>query len=358
MKTRSQGQTFGIRSWVARRLVTLARVYFTWVLGWAILHALFGTRWWWLFFLNTFAEYLFLPLPLILIIALLTRQRETWIGFGAVLALWMVLYGGLFLPPLSRAAPAGETLTVMSYNILGPSESPEDVVATIRAVGADVVAIQELNPPAAEAIQRELETEYPNQVLVPQVGVTGLGVISRYPLRSMGEALPGAWIGTPQALELDFKGQTVALLHFHTFATGPVRGWGPFCAPDHIERTVRERERQAQAVADFAASYPGPLIAPADFNTGDQSTAYALVTDVLVDSWREAGWGPGHTFPGSTARDGSRAAVAGIPLPTWLVRIDYIFHSHHWRAVSAWIGPWDGVSDHRPVVAELALKEE
>jgi endonuclease/exonuclease/phosphatase (EEP) superfamily protein YafD len=37
------------------------------------------------------------------------------------------------------------------------------------------------------------------------------------------------------------------------------------------------------------------------------------------------------------------------------VRIDYVFYSSHWRAAAARLGPWDGGSDHRPVVAELAL---
>jgi hypothetical protein len=39
----------------------------------------------------------------------------------------------------------------------------------------------------------------------------------------------------------------------------------------------------------------------------------------------------------------------------WVLRIDYIFHSRHWQARSARIGPWDGVSDHRPVIATLVL---
>jgi vancomycin resistance protein VanJ len=343
------------RSWITARLIMLARVYFTWLFGWAISHALFGTRWWWLFLLNTFAEYLFLPLPVILAIALFTRRREIWVGFGAGLALGVCLYGGLFLPPAPKGDTSSAMLTVMSYNMLGPSENPEGVVATIRSANADVVALQELNPPAADAIRRELTGEYPYQALDPQVGVTGSGVISRYPLHPTGETLPGEWIGTPQVLVLDFDRTTVTLLHSHTFATNWGRGRDLPSAPARIEWSVRERERQARAIVDFVAVHPGPFIALADLNAGDQSTAYALVVDVLTDSWREAGWGLGHTFPGAASPGSSRTTIAGIAVPMWLVRIDYIFHSDHWRAVSAWIGPWDGVSDHRPVVAKLIL---
>ncbi len=376
-ETAPEGTRRDARSWIATRLVTLARVYFTWVFGWAIAHALLGTRLWWLFVLSTFAEYFFLTLPVIAGIALLVRRRETWIGLGAVTALGLYLYGGLFLPrmpqqpfaarpgclrspgpPECRPDPDGATLTVMSYNLLGTREHPEGVVATIRAVGADVVALQELTPSSAGAIQRELAAAYPYQVLDPQVGVTGMGVISRYPLRPSGETLPGNWVFVPQVLAMDFAGSMVTVLHFHTFATSLSRAMDLLAAPAHIERTVRERERQAQAVVDFVATHPGPLIAPTDLNTGDQSTTYALVAGVLEDSWREAGWGLGHTFPGIAPSEDPGAIFAQLPIPMWWIRIDYVFHSAHWRALEARTGPWDGVSDHRPIVAHLMLVQE
>ena len=45
-----------------------------------------------------------------------------------------------------------------------------------------------------------------------------------------------------------------------------------------------------------------------------------------------------------------------MDVPRWLIRIDYVFHSRHWRAVSARNGRIDGKSDHRPVIATLVLK--
>jgi hypothetical protein len=41
-----------VRSWILARLITLSRLYLTFLFGWAILHALFGDRWWWLFALD------------------------------------------------------------------------------------------------------------------------------------------------------------------------------------------------------------------------------------------------------------------------------------------------------------------
>jgi vancomycin resistance protein VanJ len=338
-----------MRSWLTARFVTLARVYFTVLFTWAILHTLFGDRWWWLFLPNSFAVYLFLPLPAILVIALLVRRRETWLGFGVALALGAYLFGGLFLPKFYQAHASDPTLTVMTYNLLGFNGNREGIVAALRASNADVITLQEINPPVAESIRRDLAREYPYQALDPQFGVEGLGVISRYPLRPAGQILPGAeWVGTPQALDLDWNGTKVVLLHFHPFPTN-------LNGAANMEWSVHMREQQVRVVADFVAAHPEPLIAPVDFNANDQSRAYAMVVPVLVDSWREAGWGLGHTFPGAASYGSSRPVIAGIPVPMWLTRIDYVFHSRHWRATSAWIGPWDGVSDHRPVVARLAL---
>jgi endonuclease/exonuclease/phosphatase (EEP) superfamily protein YafD len=174
-----------------------------------------------------------------------------------------------------------------------------------------------------------------------------MGVISRYPLRpSDAQPLEG-WHRPVQALELDLHGTPMLLMNIH--AASPVF--------PGMELSVREREREASTIADFASAHPQPLIVLGDFNAGDLSTAYGIVTGTLVDTWREIGWGLGHTFPGADSPDACWSTMLGIPVPMWLVRIDYIFHSRQWRAVSAEIGPWDGSSDHRPVVAQLVLDE-
>jgi vancomycin resistance protein VanJ len=332
-----------ITSWLAG----LAYVYLLVLLGWAGVYLLFGDRWWWLFLLNSFAQYLFLPLPAVLAVALFARQPPLWAGFAVVLALWVYLCGGLFVPKSPSEQARNTALTVMSFNVLYHNQHPEGVVAAIRASGADVVALQELNPPIGATIQRELASDYPYQVLDPHADDSGMGVISRYPLRSIEEDLCAAWLGSPQLLALDLQGTTVLLLNIHAVAPlFPKLQW-----------TVRERERQARIIANFAARIPEPLIVLGDFNAGDLSAAYAIVTRTLVDSWREAGWGLGHTFPGAASPGSSRPSIAGFHVPMWLVRLDYVFHSNHWQAASARIGHWDGVSDHRPVEVRLVLRK-
>jgi endonuclease/exonuclease/phosphatase (EEP) superfamily protein YafD len=335
-----------------RRIITyltqLHHAYVGSLFGWAALRTLFGDRWWWLFCLNTFAEYLFVPLPAVFAVAWLARRRRLWVGFGAVLALGAHLFGWMWWPKFLQAQVSDVALTVMTFNMLGYNRHPEGVVGAIRDSGADVVALQELNTATAAHIQRELANTYPYQVLNSHEGDSGMGLISRYPLRRVDVALPGDWIGEPQVLSLDWHGIWVTLLHVHARSTD--------MGSMNRMATIREREQQARTLASFVAARSEPLIALGDFNTTDQSVAYTTMTSALTDSWREAGWGPGHTFPGAASSGSSRHRIAGILVPKWLIRIDYILHSPHLRAVRAWLGPWDEVSDHRPVLVRIVLK--
>lgn len=350
--TMEHGKAGGrFQKWIMARLTTLSYVYLTGLGTWAILRFFFQDRWAWLFLISGPAVYLFLPLPLILLIALLGRKHVLLVGFVVGSTLWVALYGGLFLPKSATAQAGESSLTVMTYNLMGHNRESGPVVEVLRASNADVIALGELNPEIAAALEADLIDLYPYQVLTPQRGVSGAGVISRYPLQLLDESLPvDYWVGPPQVLSLDFDGTIVTLLNFHAIPMGTTTG-----DVTGLNWSVRKREEQAQAIVDFAAIRQDPVIIFGDLNASDQHKAYRILTAELVDSWREAGWGLGHTFPGSASRFSSRPQIFGIHTPKWMIRIDYIFHSQQWQAESAWIGSWDRLSDHRPVVTRLRL---
>jgi vancomycin resistance protein VanJ len=326
-----------------RILIALSMIYLASLLSWALLQRLAPDRWWWLFLISSFAIYLFLPLIFILPIAFFVRRRSLWIGFGAALVLGLYLYGWVFLPQKPTVlASNGPTITVMTFNVFGFNVNPDGIVASLRSSNADVVSLEELNPENALAIETQLNDVYPYQILRPLVGTSGTGLISRYPMRQATDLAVGAdWPDRSHILAfIDVDGQEIIFMQFHAVP--------PSLNPLWIEYSVRLREQQAQDIANFAREHAIPFIAAGDFNATSTSKAYAMITTVMNDSWREAGQGFGHTFPGQSGR---------IPLPHWLVRIDYIFHSNDWQTLSSKIGTWDGGSDHRPVLATLQLKE-
>jgi endonuclease/exonuclease/phosphatase (EEP) superfamily protein YafD len=327
-------------------LLGLAYLYFAALAAWLVAYLVFGDRWSLLFAVNSFAVYLFLPLPIAAVVGLAARHKPLWLLSALGALLWAAFFGRFFLPRFDTAhaealaeAPA---LRVMTTNVLGFNTQVEGLVAALRASQADLIAIQELSPLHAAALQRDLLSEYPYQVLDPREGVSGSGVISRYPLAPTGETLPGPWLGTPHVLRVNVPGGPVTLIRFH--------------AHSGIYR-VAQREQAAEVLAAYALSHPGPLLVAGDLNATGLSTAHRILTRRLRDAWEERGHGLGHTFPGAASPGSSRPRVLGFLVPKWLIRIDYVFYSDHFTAQSALLGPWDGTSDHRPVVANLVLNQ-
>jgi endonuclease/exonuclease/phosphatase (EEP) superfamily protein YafD len=286
-----------------------------------------------------------------LLIAALFQRREGWILSALGVIVFVLFWGTYFVPMFSR--PAGGNphlpLRVMTYNVLGAHQFTEPVIDVLRAEDVDVVFLQEVNPALGEVLETELIEAYPYQILDPIEGVQGMGVISRYPVRLTGERLPLNWVGVPQVLELDYGGIKVTLVNFHMFALR-------FRPPLAVDENFRYREAQAAALADFVSRTPGPLVIGGDANATDRNDAYRILTrSGLKDVWREAGFGLGHTFPGSDIQGSSRFRIAGYPVPQWMARIDYLFHSPDFQTQSAHLAPFDGVSDHRGVVAALVF---
>jgi endonuclease/exonuclease/phosphatase (EEP) superfamily protein YafD len=108
------------------------------------------------------------------------------------------------------------------------------------------------------------------------------------------------------------------------------------------------RNRQIEHLMTVLARETLPYIVAGDFNTSDQSLIYPRIASLMGDSFREAGFGFGTSWPVSAAQ---RETFGFLPP---LVRIDYIWHSRDWVATQAAQGPPLG-SDHLALTATLAL---
>jgi endonuclease/exonuclease/phosphatase (EEP) superfamily protein YafD len=226
--------------------------YLILLIGWIVLHLLTGDRIAYLAAANFLIVYLFLPLPLVLLGALLTRSRSLGIGFGIGALVFLWLWGPQFLPRLRHPPAQNPALTVMTYNVLAWHTYTQPVIENIRAQSVDIVFLQELNHNLARALSTELKDEFPYQILEPVDSPSGIGVISRFPIRPTGERLPLHWIGGPQVLELDWNGQAVTLVNIHMV---PNTRMGRTAI---IEPPIRLREAQAQELVKLARSREHP----------------------------------------------------------------------------------------------------
>jgi endonuclease/exonuclease/phosphatase (EEP) superfamily protein YafD len=329
-------------------LVILAWTYIAGLAFWLLVRRLLGDRPLLLFFFTSIGPLVALAAPIVLL-AGLVLDNTAIIAAGA---LSLVVCLVLWLPPLLRNAlrrpvfAAGPTLRVASFNLLWRNDDTDAVIDVLRSLDADVIALQEVNPAHAEAIQSQLSAEYPHQHLEPRELAFGNGMISRIPFTPLLAALPdGDWIGDAIIAGLDFEGRAITVVGCHA-------------AP--VKLRAIARERQARALVRYGRRIERPYIVMGDFNSTPQHVAYQILARGLQDVWLAAGRGLGHTFPGAAW---SRAQGDGLPaplrpfIPRWLIRIDHIFVSAHWRAAAARTGPAYGGSDHRPVIAELMLRE-
>ena len=79
-------------------------------------------------------------------------------------------------------------VTVMTWNLEKDVNSPDDVIDGIlsvrRPLRPQVVALQELTPDVAAALEAsaEIDDRYPYRILRPREGATGMGLVSSLPL--------------------------------------------------------------------------------------------------------------------------------------------------------------------------------
>ncbi len=116
---------------------------------------------------ETFLPWFGLLIPVLLAGALLRRSVLAVVALLLPAVVWLNLFGGL----LTDKSHPGGGLTVVSHNV--GADNP-DTVGTARALtasGADVLALEELDPGALGTYEKELAAAYPHHTVLGTVGV-------------------------------------------------------------------------------------------------------------------------------------------------------------------------------------------
>jgi endonuclease/exonuclease/phosphatase (EEP) superfamily protein YafD len=331
-------------------LVAVSGAYLLILFTWLGFYLVSGDRFTVIALINFIAVHLFIPLLLVAIVAIFCRRIWLAVGFTIGVLAFTWLWGDLFFPRINQINPSGPTLTVMTYNVLAWHDQYDPILETIRIENPDILLLQELNTGMANKLQNELKEEYPYQILEAVDNPTGIGVISKFPIQPSEVSVPQLWAGGPQILDLDWHGKQIRLVNIHMI---PTTGIWPL---DEVEESIRSREQEARNLAGLANQSESAIMG-GDANTSSLSDAYKTITEGMIDSYRAAGFGLGHTFPGSTIPGSDRPHIGGLYAPAWVTRIDYVFHSEDWITLSARTAHIDGVSDHRGVIVEIGRNE-
>lgn len=334
----------------------LALAYLVLVCGVGLLARVVAERLWWTTLLLYLPQAGYLA-PAVILLPLAVRKRDGRALLVTAVALLMVAWPlmGFNVPPTAiRARPKPGTrvvkrprVRVLEYNIHGGTDGFAGISRQIQRFQPDVVIFSEAEGWGREhKLRKELAAQFPGWNSVQGNDVY---VASRWPMLAQNTEPLGAYPGwkaparrqkVHALVQAPFGQFHVVGVHFFTALHGETLLNQRRRLPRYLRHTASARREQARDVLQYIRGMDGPVILAGDFNTPPAGEFYDKVTSPLRDAFMGAGWGWGFTYPSK--------------LP--LLRIDYVFHTPHWKAVACRVGDRPG-SDHRPLFAELELAE-
>lgn len=287
---------------------------------------------------RTVLVFLLAPSVILLPLALSVRRWRLALLMVLPVAGFALSFGPLLLPRSASAPESAPRISVLTFNLHGYKSGLDSLAAIIKEGNADVVAVQELSPEAADYFQSNLKDIYPYQSLHPQeIAYSGQGILSRYPLSEDEYWQSEQYSPTAGNMKVVMEVGGTRVTVFNAHPVPPFSTW-------HSLRT-RPHSEQVAELLEKVNAVQGPIILLGDFNMTDQFEEYGDVTRLYTDTYREAGdVGPGFTFPSGKSR----------PIEP-VLRLDYVFHNDYFLGLKARTLSWSGSSDHRPVWALLAL---
>src|SRR5690606_7322371 len=195
---------------LARILAFLAGCYGLALVVYLALRFALADSLWWLAFLHTFTPYYFAPLPVLIPLLLVAGARRMAVRLLPLALIGLLLYGPLWLPRTVAANPGGQSIKVVTFNIMVLTHHFEQMADWLRTADADVILLQEVSGLEPEAIINTLEDAYPYAVNLE--GTTQLAV-SRYPVTDMALVDLGNWFA--DRFVLDVNGVALAVYNVH-----------------------------------------------------------------------------------------------------------------------------------------------
>jgi endonuclease/exonuclease/phosphatase (EEP) superfamily protein YafD len=247
----------------------------------------------------------------------------------------------LFLAPPAVAFCA-QPLRVATYNLNYANRSSDEVLDAIAEADADILCLQETTPNSERFLRRKLAAVYPEFYAAGHKGkhfAERFVIASKRKLRDVVFEPPGEGPFGFYRATVSFEETDIQIVNVHLL---------PFVVPNNATlaeamKVVAATETiHATEIAEIMKVVDGskPAIVAGDFNSLSTFAAPAALTDVgFIDSYgavhEKADTHPTWQWPTR-------------PLPLRL-RIDYIFHSKHFRTIDSAIIRREG-SDHSLVV--------
>jgi vancomycin resistance protein VanJ len=252
------------------------------------------------------SPHLFLLGLLLLPVAAVLRDRILLVAMAVFVVVGVVRFADDWVS-LPADAVGGSALHVVTWNLEAGAAPASDVVNALLAQEADLVALQELRPDVAAALDNDptVAARFPFRLLYPDREVFGIGLLSRYPLEELARY---DWpVGLSARVDLGADGEAF-VLNSHPMP-GELGRLG-------FDATRRDEELAAiRPRIDALLARSARVLVMGDYNTTPEEPGYSGLAAGLGDAHRSVGIGPGWTWrPGRLK-----------PWQMGFVRIDYVF---------------------------------
>ncbi|MFC7824405.1 endonuclease/exonuclease/phosphatase family protein [Streptomyces sp. NPDC057375] len=124
--------------------------------------------------LESFLPWLGAVVAVLFVLAVVRRSAFALVALLLPAAAWTYHFGGLFLP---APDPGADDLVVVQHNFSDENTDPAGTARALARAEPDLVALEELVPPAREVYAETLAADYPYRVVRGTVGLW-----SKYPL--------------------------------------------------------------------------------------------------------------------------------------------------------------------------------
>jgi endonuclease/exonuclease/phosphatase (EEP) superfamily protein YafD len=256
------------------------------------------------------------------------RDWRFIISAGLLAAINLALIVAGLQGAAAEAAPDSKPfLRIVTFNLNFGNDRIDGVDKFLNETDADVVVLQEATKDHLASLHQGLDARYPHSR-----GDFGLVIFSKYPIRADGRVdRPGypPWIRLlARWVELDVNGTAVEMVGVH------------LARPFYPEL----QQQDVSTLTQFVLTRKLPIIVAGDFNMTPWTEGLKQFTDIT-------GLGRYNTLHLTWPM--RRGNIPLLPL----VAIDNMFASRDFAKIATKGGPLLG-SDHRPIIADLALAKE
>lgn len=237
----------------------------------------------------------YVPLVALSVLVISLLGRRVVLSLAAVVVMTTALAVQLPWYYLGRPTEVAQhtDLRVLSSNLRKGRADPAFFVGLARE-NADVLTVSELTPEAVERFARAgIDDAFPYSVLLPGRGAAGVGLWSRFPLRSVKA---GAEYVAMVAADVDVPGVRFNPIVASVHTTSPLAAKSD--SFDQWRRGIEDTKARLDSFAKMART--GAVIAAGDFNsTPDMRQFRDLLTGGYRDAVQQTAAGFAPTFPNS-----------------------------------------------------------